>query len=84
MKDYTTSSMYVVEPTDTQIEVFHHNNLIKWEETENNLDQEDLKHIDPLNYTTIKKYDMHIRQPPVYRQRKVSISEKSYFNFFFF
>lgn len=75
MKDYTSQSLYEVEPTDRHNEVFqYHNNLRQWEKNENNIDQEELNNIDQFSYTTIKKYDMHVRQPPVHRQRKVCVS----------
>jgi len=35
-----------------------------------NVNQEDLKNIDRLNYTTIKEYDIHVRQQPSARQRR--------------
>lgn len=69
--------MYDIEQNDRRNDVFqYHNNSRQWEENENCVDQEELKNIDQFNYTTIKKYDMHIRQPPVHRQRKVSIAVK--------
>lgn len=79
MKDYTASSMYVVEPTNIHNDFFqYHNNSKNWEENENNVNQEDLK-IDHFNYTSIKKYDMLIKQPPVHRQRKVSFQKNHFF-----
>lgn len=77
MKDYTTQSLYEVEPTARHKEVFQYNNHSRhWEENENNVDQEEFKNIDQFNYSSIKKYDMHLRQPPVHRQRKVSVKIK--------
>lgn len=74
MKDYKTQSTYEVEPTERHDEVFqYHNNSRQWEENENNIDQEEFNNSDQFNYEAIKKYDMHIRQPPIHRQRKVSI-----------
>jgi len=74
MKDYTTQPLYEVEPTDRHKEDFkYHNNSEQWEENENNLDEEDFKSINPFSYRTINKYDIHIRQPPVHRQRKVGV-----------
>lgn len=74
MKEYATQSMYVVEPTDRHNDVFqYHNSSRKWEENENNVNQEELKNIDAFKYSTIKKYDVHLRSPPVHRQRKVNI-----------
>lgn len=68
--------MYVVDPTDTHNEVLlYHNNLETWEENENNLAQEDLKNVDRFNYSSIKKFDMMLRHPPVHRQRKVSYGD---------
>lgn len=78
IKDYTTQSMYEVESNDRHNDVFqYHNNSRQWEKNENSIDREELKNIDQFNYTSIKKYDMHIRQPPVHRHRKVSF----YFRF---
>lgn len=66
--------MYVVEPTDRRNDVFQYHNSRKWEESENNISQEELeKSIDSFGYTAIKNYDVHIRSPPVHRQRKVNI-----------
>lgn len=77
MKDYTTQSMYEVEQTDRHNEGFqYHNNLREWEENENNINQEEVKNVDKYSYTTIKKYDIPTRQPPVHRQRKVRLSVK--------
>jgi len=69
--------MHELEQNDRHKNVFqYHNNSRQREENENREDQEEFKNIDQFNYTSIKKSDMHIRQPPVYRQRKVNISVK--------
>ncbi|XP_060848643.1 tubulin monoglutamylase TTLL4-like isoform X1 [Rhopalosiphum padi] len=70
-KDYTTQSMYEIEQNDRHNDVFQYNNSRLWEENENCVDQEEFKNIDQFNYSPIKKYDMHMRQPPVHRQRKI-------------
>lgn len=71
-KDYTTQSMYEIEHNDRCNDVFqYHNNSRQWEENENCVDQEEYKNIDQFNYTSNKKYDVHVRQPPVHRQRKI-------------
>lgn len=73
MIDYATQSMYEIEPTDSHEVYQYHNNSGQWEENEYNVNQEELKNIDKFNYIPIKKYDKHIRQLPVHRQRKVSL-----------
>lgn len=77
--------MYEHELIDRHNKVFqYHNNLRQREENEKRVDQEEFKNIDQINYTSIKKYDMHIRQPnPVHHQRKVNISVKIYFLFLY-
>lgn len=73
--------MYGIEPTDRH-EVFqYHKNSGQWEENEYNVNQEELKNIDKFNYTPIKKYDKHIRQLPVHRQRKVSLKKLTIITF---
>lgn len=57
----------------------YHNNSRQLLINEKHEDQEELKNINRLNYASIKKYDMPIKQPPVHRQRKVSISVKYFF-----
>lgn len=81
MKDYTIQQpMYEVEPTDRHSEVFQcRKNLRQWEENENNINREELKNVEQFNYSTIKNFDIPIRQPPIHRQRKVSILVKLYF-----
>lgn len=64
--------MYEVEPNDRHNMVFqYHNNSREWEENENNVDQVEFSNVDQFNYPTIKKYEVHMRQPPIHRQRKV-------------
>lgn len=77
--------MYEIDHNDRCNDVFqYHNNSRKWEENENCIDQEEYKNIDQFNSTSIKKYDVHIRQPPVHRQRKVTIAVKVIFYIFVF
>lgn len=75
--------MYEIEQNGRHNDVFqYHNNSRQWEENENCVDQEEFKNIDQFNYTSIKKYDVHMRQPPVHRQRKVRFTVfKKYFLF---
>lgn len=64
--------MYEVEPNGRHNMVFqYHNDSREWEENENNLEKLEFNN-DQFNYPTIKKYDAHMRQPPIHRQRKVS------------
>lgn len=81
MKDYSSQSVYGVESTEMHKEVFQYHDYSKqWEENENNIEKvEEYQNIDQFNYTTVKKYDIHMRQPPVHRQRKVSISIRTIF-----
>lgn len=66
--------MYEIEQNDKCNDVFqYHNNLKQWEDNDNCTNQEGLKNIDQFNYTSIKK-NINIRQPPVCRQGKVSIT----------
>lgn len=77
MKEYISQPVYEIEPTDRHKEVFqYHNSSRQWEENENNVEKDEFNSLDQYNYPSVKKYDMHIKQPPLHRQRKVSISIK--------
>jgi len=72
--------MYEIEHNDRCNDVFqYHNNSRQWEENENCVEQEEYENIDQFNYTSNKKYDVHVRQPPVHRQRKVCVVIKIIF-----
>lgn len=78
IKDYKNQSTYEVELIEKHDkDLLYHNNSKQWEENENIVDQGEIKNNDQLNYDTIKKYDTHIRQSPVHRQLKVSVSVKT-------
>ncbi|XP_026818449.1 tubulin polyglutamylase TTLL4-like [Rhopalosiphum maidis] len=66
-KNYITLSNHEIKQNDRHNNVFqYYNNPRQWEENEDCEDQEEFKNNDQFNYTSIKKYDMHTRQPPAY------------------
>ncbi|XP_025190868.1 tubulin polyglutamylase TTLL4-like [Melanaphis sacchari] len=72
-KNNTTQSKYELEQNGRRDDPFqYHNNskqLLK--NNENHVDQEDLKKIDLFNHASIKKYDMHTKQPSVNHQCEI-------------
>lgn len=58
--------MYELEQSNRRNIIFqyHDNSRQREEKTENSVDQEKFKNTDQMN-PSIKKYDMHIRKPPV-------------------
>jgi len=58
--------MYELEQNDRRNKVFqyHNNSRQREEKTENSIDQEKFKNIEQID-PSIRKYEMHIRKPPV-------------------
>jgi len=70
-------SIYELEQNDRRNNASrYHNNSRQLSSNEKHLNQEEFKNFDRFNYASIKNYDMQIKQPPVHRPRKVSISVK--------